>query len=461
MSKITQYTAFTTVSPSDLLIGVDVSDTTMAAAGTDKKMTLSQAQAVDWINAVTQYGADPTGVADSTSAISNAIAAAPAQGAVVYFPAGTYKTTGGHSVPLNVSVVGAGKNATTFNFRGTSTYCFFNGSLTGGANPPNMLGRFSDFTISGQSAGNGTGPFGTQTGIKILNCLFFDLQNLHFTLLYQGMLIDGGDEGALGAGTFAGQGYLANCTSSNVYISLHVYRWVTDTLYLLCYGYGNSPITAGSTGAWFDTKPSTSTMVNLSYEGFDTGYLISTSQQSLTFVNPRVENCNTLVSFTGGTHGHTVVGSNHPSNWTGTATVVYSNPFTASQLTGLVTTYRQVSAAATPNATSGVYGAAVTLANETNFSGFMPTAFIYTASGVATETVTIQTVTTYTDLTTNTVALTTVSSNGTTSASMNSMVTMMGGSDGRIASSIAFSVKSSISSSTASLTFTIAGLNLP
>lgn len=43
---------------------------------------------------VTAYGADPTGVADSTAAINAAIAAIIAAGSgVLYFPAGTYRTT--------------------------------------------------------------------------------------------------------------------------------------------------------------------------------------------------------------------------------------------------------------------------------------------------------------------------------------------------------------------------------
>src|SRR5579871_2385341 len=37
------------------------------------------------------YGADPTGTADSAPAINAAIAALPATGGVVFFPAGNYK----------------------------------------------------------------------------------------------------------------------------------------------------------------------------------------------------------------------------------------------------------------------------------------------------------------------------------------------------------------------------------
>lgn len=55
----------------------------------------------DWINVVSGYGADPTGAADSTSAIQNAIGACPI-GGVVYFPAGSYTV----SAPLLIKNAG-------------------------------------------------------------------------------------------------------------------------------------------------------------------------------------------------------------------------------------------------------------------------------------------------------------------------------------------------------------------
>lgn len=57
--------------------------------------TLTWANApVDWINVVTAYGADPTGVNDSTAAIQNAVNACLGKGGgVVYLPQGTYRVT--------------------------------------------------------------------------------------------------------------------------------------------------------------------------------------------------------------------------------------------------------------------------------------------------------------------------------------------------------------------------------
>lgn len=53
---------------------------------------------VDWLNAVTQFGADPTGTNDSTSAINTALTDA-APGQPVYLPTGIYKTTAPILVP--------------------------------------------------------------------------------------------------------------------------------------------------------------------------------------------------------------------------------------------------------------------------------------------------------------------------------------------------------------------------
>lgn len=57
---------------------------------------------------VLDYGADPTGVADSTAAINSAIAALPAAGGTLLFPAGTYKSSGGHTIASNCTIAGEG-----------------------------------------------------------------------------------------------------------------------------------------------------------------------------------------------------------------------------------------------------------------------------------------------------------------------------------------------------------------
>jgi Pectate lyase superfamily protein len=63
--------------------------------------TTSEDGTTDWINVVSDYGADPSGDADSTTDIQNAIENCPV-GGVVYFPAGTYTV----SSPLLIKSAG-------------------------------------------------------------------------------------------------------------------------------------------------------------------------------------------------------------------------------------------------------------------------------------------------------------------------------------------------------------------
>ena len=74
----------------------------------------------DTLNAVTGYSADPTGVADSTTAIANAIAAATA-GDIVYLPTGTYKTTSQIGIPSNITLRGDGSTLSHVVYTGTGT----------------------------------------------------------------------------------------------------------------------------------------------------------------------------------------------------------------------------------------------------------------------------------------------------------------------------------------------------
>lgn len=69
------------------------------------------------------YSADNTGVADATSAINSAIAAA-SSGDVVYFPAGTYRVDAANGIDVahtksGITLRGAGSGSTVFDFRGS------------------------------------------------------------------------------------------------------------------------------------------------------------------------------------------------------------------------------------------------------------------------------------------------------------------------------------------------------
>jgi hypothetical protein len=79
MPKISGLTAITTVSGPDLLVAVDVDDTTMAATGTDKQMTLAQLQT--FVQTVADYA--PSGLTGATAAsryVGATASGAPASG---------------------------------------------------------------------------------------------------------------------------------------------------------------------------------------------------------------------------------------------------------------------------------------------------------------------------------------------------------------------------------------------
>ncbi len=61
----------------------------------------------NWIN-VLNYGAAGNGSTDDTAAVTAAIAALPSTGGVLYFPPGTYKTSGGFTLSNPVTVLGMG-----------------------------------------------------------------------------------------------------------------------------------------------------------------------------------------------------------------------------------------------------------------------------------------------------------------------------------------------------------------
>jgi hypothetical protein len=70
---------------------------------------------LDWVDART-FGADPTGVLNSTTAIQNAINSLPSTGGVLYFGPGTFKTDGNIHVTRTCRIIGAsGTNAMGWN----------------------------------------------------------------------------------------------------------------------------------------------------------------------------------------------------------------------------------------------------------------------------------------------------------------------------------------------------------
>ena len=88
----------------------------------------AQARAADEVN-VLDFGADPTGVADSTAAFNAAIASKPFNNGAVYIPAGVYKITDAVTLGAGCVIRGAGRQMTlirvnTFNMSAPGVFVF-------------------------------------------------------------------------------------------------------------------------------------------------------------------------------------------------------------------------------------------------------------------------------------------------------------------------------------------------
>ena len=92
MPEIPSYPSLTTPAPGDETVYVDISDTSASSQGTVKKVTVaSLGLAITGQYNIVEYGADPTGTANSATAIQAAVTAALASGqgtAEVYVPPG-------------------------------------------------------------------------------------------------------------------------------------------------------------------------------------------------------------------------------------------------------------------------------------------------------------------------------------------------------------------------------------
>jgi hypothetical protein len=117
-------------------------DATPASASVGQGVT-------DWQNVVSGYGADPTGRADSTAAIQDAVNALPSGGGVVYFPAGSYTISSAIIAVSGASLVGAGSGATVI----TQSSASENGISATDAS----LVTIRDLTVQGPGSGSGSG----------------------------------------------------------------------------------------------------------------------------------------------------------------------------------------------------------------------------------------------------------------------------------------------------------------
>ncbi len=99
---------------------------------------------------VTDYGADPTGAQDSTTAIRSAVTDGMSQGKGVYIPQGTYTLSGQIQNVDHVTIQGAGMWYTTLHFTGTQNNDEVGvfGHLWTGVPSQNVI--LSDFAIQGE-----------------------------------------------------------------------------------------------------------------------------------------------------------------------------------------------------------------------------------------------------------------------------------------------------------------------
>jgi hypothetical protein len=107
---------------------------------------------------VVNYGADPTGVNDSTTAFANAIAAATS-GQYVYVPNGTYKV-GGLTLKSNVSIRGQSSAGTIINLNGDSTW-----ATTYSGSPPTQDGGTA--VTAGATRGSSTLTLSSVSGFSV------------------------------------------------------------------------------------------------------------------------------------------------------------------------------------------------------------------------------------------------------------------------------------------------------
>ena len=105
----------------------------------------------DWLNVVTQYGADPTGANDSTAAINGAIAAVESTGGTVLVPPGLYKTSGALNTASGVVIQGAGQDAAIIQQTSTTAP----GITSTGA----RYCSIRDLMLQGPGSGSGTGLY--------------------------------------------------------------------------------------------------------------------------------------------------------------------------------------------------------------------------------------------------------------------------------------------------------------
>jgi Pectate lyase superfamily protein len=123
---------------------------------------------------VAAFGAVGNGTTDDTTAIADALAAVPTDGAIVHFPAGQYKVTSTLTAPWNALLQGHGLGTQILSHVTGDTFVMSNPTTPGGVYSTQEVqsGGFRDLMIDGSSAGNGS------SGIHIGNGLGYTVENV-------------------------------------------------------------------------------------------------------------------------------------------------------------------------------------------------------------------------------------------------------------------------------------------
>lgn len=146
----------------------------------------------DWFNAKAE-GAVGNGVALDAAAINAAIALLPANGGVLYLPAGIYELEASIILRTGVRLVGAGMNATTLRPQASSNFDVISTAIPGSAGTPGFTPSFmgvEQMTIDGSSMTGTTN--GQGNGIHFYGARYSYIRDVNITGVPNwGILLDG------------------------------------------------------------------------------------------------------------------------------------------------------------------------------------------------------------------------------------------------------------------------------
>ena len=196
------------------------------------------------IISVLDFGADPTGVADSTTAIQAAITAATTAKKILLVNGGTYKTSASLTISGNNWFIGDGRDNTIINYSGSSSAIIASG----------WNGKIQGITVnvSNNSAN------GIEVGNASRNCSIEDV--------YLSATTVGATQTGAGFYLNAGTGFSGGITISTSYAlqfkygvkmvgtNINTDTWTTVSMYNLWVSGNSAGIVTGSAGIYMDTN---------------------------------------------------------------------------------------------------------------------------------------------------------------------------------------------------------------